>query len=127
MEGGGVVSVPCGSSSLRLHGYASLLLSARVWVDAHGPGWAGLRGGRPLSPESLLRLRQVRYIWWDAPAADLGGRGRGGHGGSHGVAAAAVEALGRFQPGEHGQRVWEVGGRCRCVGWGAHLRRRREK
>lgn len=127
-RGAGVVSVPCGPSSLRLHGYASLLLGARVRGDAHGPGGAGLRGGLPLSPESLLRLRRVGYVRRDAPAADLGGRGRGGHAGGHGAAtAAAVEALGRLQPGEHGQRVGEVGGRRWCVGWGAHLRRRTEK
>lgn len=60
---GAFVSVQCGPSSLRLHRYTSLLLGARMWVDTHGPGGAGLRGGLPLSPESLLRLRHVRYIW----------------------------------------------------------------
>lgn len=125
-RGVGVVSVPCGPSSLRLHGYTSLLLGACVRGDAHGPCGTGLRGGLPLSPESLLRRRYVGDVWRDTPATDLGGRGRGGHAGGHG-AAAAVEALGRFQPGEHGQRVREVGGRRWCVGWGAHLRRKREK
>ena len=120
-------SDPCRPSSLCLHRYASLLFGACVRVDTHGPGGAGLRGRLPLSPESLWRLRHIRYMWWDPPATDLGGRGRGGHGGSHGAAAAAVEALGRFQPGEHGQRVREVGGRRWCVGWGAHLRRKRER
>lgn len=114
--------VPCCPSSLSLHRYTSLLLSACMGVHTHGPGGAGLRGGLPLSPESLWRLRHIRHIWWDPPAANLGGWGRGGHGGGHGTAtAAAIEALGCFQPGEHGQCVREVGGRRWCVSWGAHL------
>lgn len=122
----GGFSVPCCPSSLSLHRYTSLLLSACMGVHTHGPGGAGLRGGLPLSPESLWRLRHIRYVWWDPPAANLGGRGWGGHGGGHGTAAAAtVEALRCFQPGEHGQCVREVGGRCWCVSWGAHLNTKR--
>lgn len=95
-------------------------------IHAHGPGGAGLCGGLPLSPESLWRRRHVRYIWRNAPAANLRGRGRGGHGGSHG-AAAAVKALGRLEPGEHGERIGEVGWGRWCVGRGAHLRKKREQ
>lgn len=120
--GTGGFSVPRGPSSLGLHRYTSLLLRTRMRVNTCGPGGAGLRGRLPLSPESLWRLRHIRYVWWDPPTADLRGRGWGGHGGGHGAAAAAaVEALGRLQPWEHGQRVREIGGRRWCVGWGAHL------
>lgn len=126
--GGGGLFSPMRPSSLCLHCYTSLLLCARMRVHSRRPGWAGLCGGLPLSPESLWRLRHIRYIWWDPPAANLVGWRWGGHGGGHGASAtAAVEALGGLQPGEHSQRVREVGGRRWCVGWGAHLRMKREK
>lgn len=92
----------------------------RVNIYTRGPGGAGLREGLPLSPESLWGLGRAGYVGREPPAADLWGRGRGGHIGGH-RAAAAAEALGGLQPGEHGQRVWEVGGRRWRVGWGAHL------
>lgn len=126
--GGGGLFSPMRPSSLCLHCYTSLLLCARMRVHSRRPGWAGLCGGLPLSPESLWSLRHIRYIWWDPPAANLVGWRWGGHGGGHGASAtAAVEALGGLQPGEHSQRVREVGGRRWCVGWGAHLRMKREK
>lgn len=61
-EGGGqggfsVLNCP---SSLGLHRYTSLLLGAPVRVNTRGPGRAGLRGGLPLSPESLWWLRHIR-------------------------------------------------------------------
>lgn len=110
------------ASSLCLHGHVGLLFCRGLLGDGGWPAGGLRRGGR--SPHALLLAGGRSRGPGGVESPVLGqrrGRGRrrschGGHG------AAAVEALGGFEAGEHGEGIGEVRRRGRRVGGSAHLR-----